>query len=300
MPILAGFNAAKQLGITTMLGGFIGCILMVPDFAAYATSGEPFTVFGIPCTVTNYAQTVLPIMLSVFFFSVVYKLIKKIMPDVLTTVFTPFLSMLISIPFILCLLAPLGTIVGNAISNGLAWFGTTTGFFGVAVIAALWEFLVLSGMHLALMMPMMASFFETGIQSGPMVSGSFATWACFGVALGAALRLRNKEEKSTAFASFTAGILGGITEPTLYGICFRYSRCFITSAIGAFVGGAYAGITNVCAYAITSSNFLALLSFSGGTTANLINGIIACAISLVVGAVATYFFGFSKKDLEKV
>ena len=110
----------------------------------------------------------------------------------------------------------------------------------------------------------------------------------------------NKEEKSTAFASFTAGILGGITEPTLYGICFRYSRCFITSAIGAFVGGAYAGITNVCAYAITSSNFLALLSFSGGTTANLINGIIACAISLVVGVVATYFFGFSKKDLEKV
>lgn len=97
MPILAGFNAAKQLGITPMLGGFIGCILMVPDFAAYATSGEPFTVFGIPCTVTNYAQTVLPIMLSVFFFSVVYKLIKKIMPDVLTTVFTPFLSMLIEV-----------------------------------------------------------------------------------------------------------------------------------------------------------------------------------------------------------
>ena len=300
MPILVGYNAAKQLGINGMLGSFIGSVLMVPDFAAFATNGQTFTVFGIPATVTNYAQTVLPVMLSVPLFCLIYKLVKKFMPDLLTSVFTPFFSLIISMPFILCLLAPLGTIVGNAISNGLAWFGTTTGFFGVAVIAALWEFLVLSGMHLALMMPMMASFFETGIQSGPMVSGSFATWACFGVALGAALRLRNKEEKSTAFASFTAGILGGITEPTLYGICFRYSRCFITSAIGAFVGGAYAGITNVCAYAITSSNFLALLSFSGGTTANLINGIIACAISLVVGVVATYFFGFSKKDLEKV
>ena len=300
MPILVGYNAAKQLGVNGMLGSFIGSILMVPDFAVFATNGQPFTVFGIPATVTNYAQTVLPIMLSVPLFCLVYKIVKKFMPDLLTTVFTPFLSLLISMPFILCLLAPLGTIVGNAISGGLAWFGMTTGWFGVAVIAALWEFLVMSGMHLALMMPMMASFFETGIQSGPMVSGSFATWACFGVALGAALRLRNKEEKSTAFASFTAGILGGITEPTLYGICFRYSRCFITSAIGAFVGGAYAGITNVCAYAITSSNFLALLSFSGGTTANLINGIIACAISLVVGVVATYFFGFSKKDLEKV
>lgn len=114
------------------------------------------------------------------------------MPDLLTSVFTPFFSLIISMPFILCLLAPLGTIVGNAISGGLAWFGMTTGWFGVAVIAALWEFLVMSGMHLALMMPMMADFFETGIISGPMNAGNFATWACFGVALGAALRLKTR------------------------------------------------------------------------------------------------------------
>lgn len=300
MPILAGFNAAKQLGITPMLGGFIGCILMVPDFAAYATSGEPFTVFGIPCTVTNYAQTVLPIMLSVFFFSVVYKLIKKIMPDVLTTVFTPFLSMLISIPFILCLLAPLGTIVGNAISNGLAWFGTTTGFFGVAVIAALWEFLVLSGMHLALMMPMMADFFETGIGSGPMNAGNFATWACFGVALGAALRLKNKDDRSTSFAAFASGILGGVTEPTLYGICFRFTRCFVTMAVGGFVGGAIAGIFDLKGYAMTSANFLSLLCYVGGTNANIVVGVVASFASLIVAAVLTYLFGFSQKDLESV
>ena len=148
MPILVGYNAAKQLGINGMLGSFIGSILMVPDFAVFATNGQPFTVFGIPATVTNYAQTVLPIMLSVPLFCLVYKIVKKFMPDLLTTVFTPFLSLLISMPFILCLLAPLGTIVGNAISGGLAWFGMTTGWFGVAVIAALWEFLVMSGMHL--------------------------------------------------------------------------------------------------------------------------------------------------------
>ena len=176
MPILVGYNAAKQLGINGMLGSFIGSILMVPDFAVFATNGQPLTVFGIPATMTNYAQTVLPIMLSVPLFCLVYKTVKKFMPDLLTTVFTPFLSLLISMPFILCLLAPLGTIVGNAISGGLAWFGMTTGWFGVAVIAALWEFLVMSGMHLALMMPMMADFFETGIGSGPMNAGNFATW----------------------------------------------------------------------------------------------------------------------------
>ena len=104
-----------------MLGGYVGAILMVPDFVAFATSGEAFTVFGIPCTVTNYAQTVLPSMLSVFFLSIIYKLINKIMPDTLTTVFTPFLSMLISLPFILCLLAPLGTIL--AVTSAMALHG---------------------------------------------------------------------------------------------------------------------------------------------------------------------------------
>ena len=137
MPILAGFNAAKQLGITPMLGGFIGCILMVPDFAAYATSGEPFTVFGIPCTVTNYAQTVLPIMLSVFFFSVVYKLIKKIMPDVLTTVFTPFLSMLISIPFSVLAGLAYSQLV-NRVKGSEMMVSTYVGFSVVALMCIGW------------------------------------------------------------------------------------------------------------------------------------------------------------------
>ena len=127
MPILVGYNAAKQLGVNGMLGSFIGSVLMVPDFAAFATNGQTFTVFGIPATVTNYAQTVLPVMLSVPLFCLIYKLVKKFMPDLLTSVFTPFFSLIISMPFILCLLAPLGTIVGNAISGGLAWFGMTTG-----------------------------------------------------------------------------------------------------------------------------------------------------------------------------
>lgn len=298
MPILVGYNAAKQLGVNGMLGSFIGCVLMVPDFAAFASSGETFTVFGIPCTVTNYAQTALPVMLSVPLFALVYKLVKKVMPDLLTTVFTPFLSLLISLPFILCLLAPLGTLAGNAISGGLAWFGMTTGFFGVAVIAALWEFLVMSGMHLALMMPMMADFFETGVGSGPMNAGNFATWACFGVALGAALRLKNKDERSASFAAFASGILGGVTEPTLYGICFQHTRCFIGMMAGGFVGGAIAGMFDLKGYAMTSANFLSVLSYVGGTNANIVVGVVASLVSLVVAAVITYFFGFTKKELQ--
>lgn len=299
MPILVGFNAAKLLDINQMLGAYMGCILIAPELISIVDSGEPFAVFGIPCTLNNYSQTVLPIMLSVYAMSLIYKVVKKYMPDFLTTVFTPFLTMLISTPIALCILAPLGSIAGNAISGSLAAFGNATGFFGVAVIAAIWELLVMTGMHMALMMPMMASFFETGVMSGPLVSGNFATWACFGVALGAALRLKKREDKSTAFGFFISGIVGGITEPVLYGLCLRYNRLFLSMAAGGFVGGAYAGITNLCGYSITSPNFLTLLSYAGGTTANLVNGVIGSVLAFAVATIMTYLIGFSKKDLEE-
>lgn len=299
MPILVGHSAAKILNINQMLGAFIGCILLAPDFVALAEAGNPFTVYGIPCTLTTYGQTVIPVMISVWVFSLIYKVVQKIMPDLLTTIFTPFLSVIISVPFILCLCAPLGTIIGNGIGAGLAAFGQTTGFFGLAIISALWEFLVMTGMHLALMMPMMASYFETGVMTGPAQAGGFATWACFGVALGAALRLKNKKEKTSAFGAFVSGIVGTVTEPTLYGICFKYKRCFIGLLLGGFIGGAYAGITNVCTYVLSSGNFLSLLGYTGGTTANLVNGVIACLLSLASAAIFTFIFGFSKEELEK-
>ena len=147
------------------------------------------------------------------------------------------------------------------------------------------EFLVMSGMHLALMMPMMADFFETGIQSGPMTAGAFATWACFGVALGAALRMRSKDERSEAFGAFASGIPGGVTEPTLYGICFQHTRCFIGLIAGGFVGGAIAGMFDLKGYVMTSANFLSVLGYVGGTDTNLIVGIVASVMSLVVAAV---------------
>ena len=298
MPILIGYSAAKQLGVNQLLGAYTGAILIAPALVEMANSGGSFTVLGIPAALNNYSQTAIPAMLSVAAMGFIYKFIKKYMPDILTTVFTPFLTMLITTPLALCLLAPLGSFVGSAISGGLAAFGTTTGFIGVAVIAAIWEFLVMTGMHMALMMPMMASFFETGVMTGPLNSGGFATWACFGVALGAFLRLKKREDKSNALGFFVSGILGGITEPTLYGLCLKYSRCFIALAAGGFVGGAYAGIVNLEAYVMASPNFLSVLGFTGGTTANMVNGVVASVLSMVVAAILTYLIGFTKKNLE--
>lgn len=298
IPILIGFNAAKKLGVNPQLGAYMGAILMAPDFMAMVSEGRPFTILGFNVVMADYSQTVLPIIVSAAFMCFVYKLIAKVMPDTLSTIFTPFLTMLISAPVALLFLAPIGTIIGNGISGGLVWFGNTTGFIGVAFIGAIWEFLVMTGMHMVVIMPFMLSYFEVGYQAGAIMGANAATWACFGVALGAFLRLRNKSDKSMSLGCFVSGLLGGVTEPALYGLCFKFKRCFIALAIGGAIGGAYMGLFDVKSYVMTSTNFLGLLSYTGGSSANFVNGCIACLLSLISAAVATYLLGFSKEELN--
>lgn len=298
IPILIGFVAAKKMGVNQMLGAYMGAILIAPGFMALIEEGRPFTVFGIPCQVNNYSQTILPIFLSVWIMGYVYKFITKIIPDTLSTIFTPFFTMLIMTPISLCVLAPAGAFMGNYISAGLLGFGKIGGFLGVALIAGLWEFLVMTGMHGVIIMFMMNEFLTTGVGTGIFNSGACATWACWGVALGAALRIRNKKERSMNWGFFVSGILGGVTEPAIYGTCFKYKRTFLTLALGGFIGGAYAGLTNVESYVMAGTNVLSLLGYVGGTSVNMINGMAACIISMVATAVLTFLFGFSKAELE--
>lgn len=298
LPILVGFHAAKKVGINQMLGAYMGCILIAPDFVALTSAeGASFTVFGIPCMLNDYSQSLLPILLSVWVMGYVYKFFSKVLPDILTTIFVPFCTMLVMVPISLCVLAPLGAFLGSYISNGLIAFGNVGGFLAVAVVAALWQLLVMSGMHLVIIMLMINNLLTMGYMDGVCISGTFATFAVFGIALGAFLRLKNKEEKAMNLGFFVSGILGGVTEPTMYGLCFSHKRTFATLMLGGFVGGAYAGLTHVEMYLMASTNFLMPMGFLAGGTANIVNGIIACVLSFVVAAVSTYIFGFSKEEL---
>ena len=118
-----------------------------------------------------------------------------------------------------------------------------------------------------------------------------------GVCIGAMLRIRDKEQKALAAEFAITAIVAGTSEPCLYGICTRYKRPFIGLIAGGFAGGLYAGIMGVIsANLVPSTNFLSALAFTGGTGANLINGLIGCGIAVIVAAVVTFFFGFSKDD----
>lgn len=296
LPIFLGYSAAKKLNMNPVMGIMATALLLVPGFMGLPEEGVKFTVYGIPCVVNNYSQSILPAVLTIWVMSYIEGFFKKIIPDMLTTIFTPFLTMLVIIPIELCVLAPLGSVVGEFIGKGLLSFGGATGFLGVAVVAGLWEFLVMTGMHVVLILFGIGGIASNGVDYFVLTAGGYATWAAIGMALGACFRLKNKEEKALSLSYFISGIIGGVTEPALYGIGFPYRRPFLAMAIGGFCGGLYGGIMHVGVYVMGATNFLSVLGYVGGGTKNMIHGCIGVVIAVLVSGSLTYLFGFKKDE----
>ena len=302
LPIYLGFNAAKNLGATPMLGAFIGGVLIEPTFVQLATDGSAFSVYGIPCTPINYSQTVVPVLLSVVALYFIEKLIKKHMPDALSTVFTPLLTIALTIPLSLCLLAPLGSWLGNGFAAFFQFLGESGGIIAIlggGLLAALWLPLVISGMHVALIMLAIANFMVVGQDSYLLVCMFISLWAAYGTQIACFIKLRDKKEKSLCAGYLVSQLVGGVGEPFIYGMMFRYRKLFVTSIIGSFVSGCVAIILGVVAYTpSTVSNLLTTLMYVGGGTENLIHMGIAAAAGFIVSFVLTFLFGFTEDELE--
>lgn len=296
MPIYIGYAAAKKLNVSPMLGMYMGGILIAPGLIDIVNAGEPFTVYGVAIRLVNYSQSVMPIIICVWLLSYVERFFKKYIPDALSTIFVPFLTMVVMVPVALWIAAPIGSIVGDYVGGALNWLAAHGGFLATAIIAALWEFLVMTGMHTVILLPGIMNLLSGNPDSCVMVAGGLATWAAFGMALGAFFRLKDKKEKSLAGGYFVSGFVGGVTEPVLYGIGMKYKKPFIALIIGGAVAGLYAGLTHVTVYLLGATNFLSVLGYVAGGPANLINSLIASAIAMFGTAALTYFFGFDKND----
>lgn len=302
MPIYLGFNAAKQIGLTPVIGAFLGGMLIEPSFAALATEGAGFSVFGIPCTPGSYAQTVLPILLTVPVAYALERFLRTHLPDALLTVFVPFLTIGISLPISLCLLAPIGSWLGNGLADVFEFIGTSGGIFAIVgggLLAALWLPMVITGMHVALIGIAQVAFLQAGYDTFIFVAIQISLWAAFGAEIATWLKLRLRKEKSAATGYLVAQLVGGVGEPFIYGMTFRYPKLFITCMAGAFVAGAVSIALGTTAYVVgVPSSVLAILTFVGGSTANLVNAIIAAAAGFAVSFITTWLFGFTQDELE--
>lgn len=303
LPVAVGYTGAKKFGCTPVLGILLGAMLIHPDFMAMATAipPEPFTVYGIPCTMVNYSQTIIPMILATWVMGYVERFFKKHIPDFLTTVLTPLLTIAIMIPLTFCLLGPVGSWLGNGVYALLNGIHTIAGPVGYALVCALWLLLLTCGLHQVLIAMAIVPLLSGNPDSFIMSASGLSAFATYGVIIGGFIRAKKADTRTELGAYFLSNFLGGVGEPVLFGFILKYKKPLIAQIIGGFAGGLVGGFAHVTVYqAMPVLNFLNFLGFMGPDPSNLIWAGIAAAVCVIVAAAVTYILGFDEDADERV
>ena len=285
LPILLGASAARSFKCNQYVAMALGGILVYPQFVTLLAGEEAVHLFGLPVTQASYSSSVVPILLGVWFMSVVEHFVQKISPQAIKFFSVPLASIFVAGTVTVLVLGPIGTWIGDLIAAFFTWLTATAGWLVPTLVGIFNPLLVMTGTHSGLIpsgtSPITTAGFPTVVGPG-MLTSNVAQGAA---GLAVALRSRNKNTKQLAASAGLTGVLG-ITEPVLYGVNLRFIYPLIAAMVGGGVGGLYLGITGVGRYATGSPGLLVLPAYIGGDgMGNFVNACIGTAIAMVVSFV---------------
>ncbi len=289
LPILLAFSSAKRFGANPYIAVLIGAALLYPDLInlmGATGNGTVTDFFGIPTILMNYNSTVVPIIFAVWAYSYLYKWLDKHIPQTLQLVVVPLISLIVMVPLTLIVIGPLGVYGGEMIANVVNWLIERSGILTGILVGGGWSVLVSFGIHWAVNPIMINNISQFGYDY--ICPLTFAcNFAVIGVALGVYLKARNKQLKNFAMTGAVTIALSAIIEPTLFGMLVKNKKLFLAQIIGGACGGAYLGLMKVVTNAFVFGSVTTFPAFIVNN-ANVINGIIGLAISLIVGGVLGY------------
>ena len=260
LPAMVAYNASKKLDIDPWVGTAVILSLLTPNFIGLSNASS-FTettctttalgseqcvtqIGSLPLQLSDYGGQVFVPLLMVPILALLYKGLKKIIPSNVQMVFVPFISFIIIMPLTAFLIGPLSIWIGNGLGGGLAWLNGHAPVLFAIIIPIIYPFLVPLGLHWPLNALQLANIAATGSDfiQGPMGAWNFA---CFGATAGVlflSIRDRDTDMRQTASGALAAGLFGGISEPSLYGIHLRFKRIYPLMLTGCVVGGLVIGI----------------------------------------------------------
>ena len=289
LPVFVGFTAANKFGGGPLMGALIGAILIHPTFTALNGEGVALSFLGLPIMAGSYANMIFPSILSVFLMSKIQRFIGKHSPEVVRTITEPLFTLLIMIPITLCVTGPLGLYLGNIITASIMWLYSHLGFIGVAVLAALFPFMILMGMHPCAGAYALQSFSTLGYDPVVLIANFCANMAMGGACMGVALKAKKAETKSLGVSFAVSAVFSGVTEPALFGMLTKVRSAMLSACAGAVVGGCIAGLFKVSAYAFPGSGgLLGLPCFIGPAAINFTMAAVSVVVSMIAGFVISF------------
>lgn len=291
LPVLLAFTSARRFGASPYISALIGAALLHPNFLALmGNSGNGVTTsfFGIPAVLMDYNSTVVPIILSIWAFSYLYKWLDKNVPETLKLVIVPLVSLIVMVPLTVIVIGPIEVYSGEAIANVVNWLIERSGVLTGILIGGGWSVLVSFGVHWAVNPIMINNISQFGYDY--ICPLTFAcNFAVIGTAIGVYFKARDKKLKGFALTGVITVALSAIIEPTLFGMLVKNKKLFLAQIIAGAVGGAYLGLMKVVTNAFVFGSVTTFPAFIENN-ANIINGVIGLAISVIVGAVLGYIF----------
>lgn len=290
-PVLIAFSAARKIKCNPYIAAVIAGFIMHPTFIEWANAGlENFNFFGLPVYLMAYNNNVFPMLISVWVIKLFEVLFNKVMPKSLKTTFTPFFTLICSAPIIIVVTAPLGGYLANAYSTAFTFLMTHYPILTGAVFGATGSLLVLVGLHVLNMNFTLMNIGNLGYDFiWPILK--FSTNILGGLALGAWLKVKNKEDKAYALSAWALACFGGLSEPSLYGVVVRYKRPMIPMIVLGTIVGMISVASGVTTYAVVGGSWLISIP---AFLHCLPQYLLCIAICNIGGAIIGYVWGYEE------
>lgn len=299
LPVGITWSVTRKMGTTQILGIVLGICLVSPQLLnAYAVSSTSaaeiakdwvwdfgfFTVNRI-----GYQAQVIPALLAGLSLSYLEIFWRKRIPEVVSMIFVPFLSLIPALILAHTVLGPIGWTIGKGISfvvlAGLT--GPVKWLFG-AIFGALYAPLVITGLH------HMTNAIDTQLiaDTATHTTGLWPMIALSNIAQGSgvlAYYWMNRKNEREAEISLPAAISAylGVTEPALFGVNVKYVYPFVAGMIGSGIAGLLSTTFNVQANSIGVGG---LPGFMAINTKYMIPFFVCMAVAIAVPFALTIFF----------
>ena len=299
LPGLVVWSTFRVFGGNPAVGIVLGMMLVsgsLPNAWAVASGGEVTAMqfFGfIP--VVGLQGSVLPAFIIGVVGAKFEKAVRKVVPDVLDLLVTPFVTLLVMSILGLFVIGPVFHVVENYILIGTKAILNLPFGLGGFLIGGVHQLIVVSGVHhIFNLLEVQLLAADHANPFNAIITAAMTAQGAATVAVG--VKTKNPKLKTLAFPAALSAFLG-ITEPAIFGVNLRFRKPFFLSLIAGAIGG---GLASILGLAGTGNG----ITIIPGTMLYIGNGqllqyLLMVAVSFVLGFALTYMFGY-EDEVEEV
>lgn len=244
LPVYLAFCAANRFKCNEMLAVALALTMVSPTIVATVKDGTAANFLGLPLTVPagGYGGGVFPIIISVWFLSVVERFCNKHIHPMARNFLTPMIELVITVPIMFLVFGPLVSVLESAVGDGYLALQHASPLLTGILLGGLWQVLVVFGLHWGIVPIGQINLAQYGRNTIGAIIGP-SKWAQGGSALGVALRSKDPDIKQNAFSAGLTCIFA-ISEPAVYGVNLKYKTPFYIALVMSALAGGICGLGN--------------------------------------------------------